>query len=186
MPSFEPLLRQKRTEGISMTLHSDPNEANKHAKPRRFSHYRGCRTGPNKGFSERGVSRASDVLALTTLVTRSAERRGGEGQKILCARCSNLDKSVFVTKTWLGFLLNSYFYILQHQRGQLTYECTPFGWARLLSHRHKSFWKERGRSGMRHMPEAQLSGRSLTLSQPFLHRADPGKTCWISRKTTLI
>lgn len=96
-------------------------------KLRCFSHYQGRRTAPNKGFSKRGVSRASEVLALATLVTRSAEREGGERQKILYAYGSNLYKSVFVTKTWLGFLLNSYFYILEHQRGQLTYECTAFG-----------------------------------------------------------
>lgn len=120
-------LEQKPTEGISVTLHSDPNEANKHAKPRCFSHYQGRRTAPNKGFSKRGVSRASEVLVLATLVTRSAEREGGERQKILYAYGSNLYKSVFVTKTWLGFFLNSYFYILEHHRGQLTYECSAFG-----------------------------------------------------------
>lgn len=71
---------------ISMTLRSDPNEANKHAKNRGASLTIGARrTTPDKGFSERGVSRASEVLALTTLVTRSAERKGGERQKILCA-----------------------------------------------------------------------------------------------------
>lgn len=39
----------------------------------------------NKGCSKRGVSRASEVLALMALVTRSAEGEGGEGQKILYA-----------------------------------------------------------------------------------------------------
>lgn len=53
----------------------------------------------NKGRSKRGVSRASEVLALMALVTRSAEREGGEGQKILYAQCCNLYKSVFVSKT---------------------------------------------------------------------------------------
>lgn len=82
-----------------MTLQSDPNEANKYVNTQRFSYYHGCRTTPNKDFFKTEVSRASEVLALTTLVTRSAERKGEKRQKVLYAYCSNMDKSVFVTKT---------------------------------------------------------------------------------------
>lgn len=38
-----------------------------------------------KACSKRGVSRASEVLVLMALVTRSAEGEGGEGQKLLYA-----------------------------------------------------------------------------------------------------
>lgn len=84
--SFERLRRQKRTEGLFpwRCILTQTRQTNMQ-KPRRFSHYQGCRTTPNKGCSKRGVSRASEVLALTTLVTRSAERKGGERQKILYA-----------------------------------------------------------------------------------------------------
>lgn len=62
-------------------------------------HYLDPRTVLNKGCSKRGVSRASEVLALMALVTRSAEGEGGEGQKPLYTWCRNLNKSVFVSET---------------------------------------------------------------------------------------
>lgn len=99
---LERLRRRERTEGLfSMTLRSDPKEANKNdAKAAALLSLPGpAGRRRTKGFSERGVSRASEVLAFATLVTRSAERKGGQRQKILCAWSSNLDKSGFVTKT---------------------------------------------------------------------------------------
>lgn len=63
------------------------------------SSYQDSGTAANKGRSKRGVSRASEVLALMALVTRSTEREGGDGQKILYAQGCNLYKSVFVSGT---------------------------------------------------------------------------------------
>lgn len=82
-------------------------------------HNQDLRTSQNKARSKRGVSRASEVLAV---VTRSAQGDGGEGQKLLYAQRHNLYKLVFVNEAWLGFLLNSYFYIAEQQAGQLTYK----------------------------------------------------------------
>lgn len=72
-----------------------------------------------KASQEREVSSASEVLALLALVTWSAEREGARGQWHLYADCRNLYKSVFVSNKWLGFLLKSYFYILEQQKVQL-------------------------------------------------------------------
>lgn len=60
--------------------------------------------------------RASEILASMAYATRSAVRNKGQAQKLLYVLCHNLNKSVFVRRAGLGFLLRCYFFISMSTR----------------------------------------------------------------------